>query len=71
MQMVIKWIVKAIKCFLIIKKHFIKLIDLEEPYSWEFKQSEEDREKIHLIIEELNNSNENNIYIKKNERNKK
>ncbi|MEI0488887.1 hypothetical protein [Brachyspira pulli] len=42
---------------MIIKKHFIKLIDLEEPYSWEFKQSEEDREKIDLIIEELNNKN--------------
>ena len=57
MQTVIKWILKATKCFLIIKKHFIKLIDLEEPYSWEFKQSEEDREKIDLIIEELNNKN--------------
>ena len=64
MQTVIKWIAKAIKCFLIIKKHFIKLVDLEESYSWEFKQSEEDRKKIYLIIEELNNSNENKIYEK-------
>lgn len=57
MRTATKWIAKVIKCFLIIKKHFIKLIDLEEPYSWEFKQSEEDREKIDLIIEELNNKN--------------